>query len=149
MKKRKIKKVAVAPARHGLGVFAQRSLQASRYIGQVRGHVVADPNHTSDYCMDLGGELSLEPVAPFRYLNHSCSPNCLLVLVQVEYADGTPGETEIWLEASRDISSGEELTIDYGWPVESAMRCDCGSPSCREWIVAEHLLHTLAPSPQP
>lgn len=93
--------------------------------------------------MDLGGGLSLDPSPPFRYLNHSCSPNCMLVLLQVEYDDGTPTEGEIWLEALRDIHPGEELTIDYGWPAESAMPCDCGSPNCRGWIVAEELLEAL------
>lgn len=95
--------------------------------------------------MDLGNERSLEPTAPFRYLNHSCSPNCELILVQVEYDDGTPSDTEIWVEAGRDIQSGEELTIDYGWPAESAIACDCGSPNCRGWIVAEELVDAVIP----
>ncbi len=134
-----MKKVAVEPARHGLGVFARRRLLARGYVGRIRGEIVADPNYSSNYCMDLGDDKSLEPTAPFRYLNHSCAPNCLLVLLEVEYEDGSPSETEIWLEAARDIQPGEELTIDYGWPVESAMPCDCGSPNCRGWIVAEEL----------
>lgn len=143
MKQRRMKKVTVEPARHGLGVFAERRLSARAYVGRIRGEVVADPEHSSDYCMDLGGGLALEPAPPFRFLNHSCTPNCLLVLVQVEYEDGSPTEAEIWLEAERDIAPGEELTIDYGWPVESAMPCDCGSPNCRGWIVAEELRDTV------
>lgn len=143
MKQRRVNKVAVEPARHGLGVFAKRHFAARRYVGRIRGRTVADPHYSSNYCMDLGGNLSLDPSPPFRYLNHSCSPNCLLVLLQVEYDDGTPTESEIWLEAMRDIHPGEELTIDYGWPAESAMRCDCGSPNCRGWIVAEGLLDAL------
>ncbi len=147
MKQRRSKKVAVEPARHGLGVFAKRHFQARRYVGRVRGRIVSDPNYSSHYCMDLGGDLSLEPGAPFRYLNHSCSPNCLLVLVQVEYEDGSPAEAEIWLEAARDIHPREELTIDYAWPVESAMPCDCGSPNCRGWIVGEGSLEAVAQAP--
>ncbi|MDY0165522.1 MAG: SET domain-containing protein-lysine N-methyltransferase [Thermoguttaceae bacterium] len=143
MRNLRSKKVAVAPARHGLGVFAARRFSARRCVGRIRGKTVADPGYSSDYCMDLGGDLCLDPSPPFRYLNHSCSPNCLLVLTQVEYDDGTPPETEIWLEAIRDIHPGEELTIDYGWPAESPMPCDCGSPNCRGWIVAEELLDGL------
>ncbi len=140
MAKQKKRKVNVQPARHGLGVFANRRFRANRYIGRIRGRIITDPAHSSNYCMDLGGEHSLEPTAPFRYLNHSCSPNCSLVLLQVEYEDGTPSETELWLEANRDIYDGEELTIDYGWPADAAMPCNCGSPNCRGWIVAEELV---------
>ncbi len=143
MKQRRMKKVAVEPARHGLGVFARRHFSANRYVGRIRGKTVADPDYSSSYCMDLGDDLSLEPTAPFRYLNHSCSPNCLLVLLRVEYEDGSPTETEIWLEAARDILPGEELTIDYGWPAPSAIPCDCGSPNCRGWIVAEESLEAI------
>jgi len=28
------------------------------------------------YCMDIGNGRVLEPHAPFRYVNHSCEPNC-------------------------------------------------------------------------
>lgn len=143
MKQKRRTKVTVEPARHGLGVYANRPFRARRYIGRIRGRVLTDPGYSSNYCMDLGGDLSLEPTAPFRYLNHSCSPNCELVLMHVEYEDGTPAETEIWLEAERDIHPGEELTIDYGWPADAPMACDCGSPNCRGWIVAEELLDRL------
>ncbi len=143
MKQAKIKKVVVGPARHGLGVFAGRRLSAGRYVGRVHGRTLSDPHYSSNYCMDLGDHLSLEPTAPFRYLNHSCAPNCCLVQLKVEYEDGSAPDKEIWLEAARDISPGEELTIDYGWPPESALRCDCGSPNCRGWIVAEGLLNAV------
>jgi len=44
-------------------------------------------------------------------------------------------EAEIWVEALRDIMPNEELTIDYAWPADRAMRCLCGQPQCRGWIV--------------
>ena len=44
-------------------------------------------------------------------------------------------EAEIWVEAIRDIMPNEELTIDYAWPADRAMRCLCGLPQCRGWIV--------------
>ena len=44
-------------------------------------------------------------------------------------------DTEIWVEAIRDIMPNEELTIDYAWPADRAARCLCGQPQCRGWIV--------------
>jgi len=42
---------------------------------------------------------------------------------------------EIWIESTRDIFPGEELTIDYSWPADRAMKCLCGAKTCRGWIV--------------
>ncbi len=44
-------------------------------------------------------------------------------------------DAEIWVESTRDIFPGDELTIDYAWPADRAARCLCGSPNCRGWIV--------------
>lgn len=52
-------------------------------------------------------------------------------------------DAEIWVESIRDILPGEELTIDYAWPADRAMKCLCGSPQCRGWIVDPTELHLL------
>src|SRR5205807_270275 len=72
-------------------------------------------------------DLHLVPPSPMKYLNHSCEPNCgLLIRRGVE-----------WLEihALRDIVAGEELTLDYETFEEEfeAMTgpCLCQSPNCR------------------
>jgi hypothetical protein len=62
----------------GRGVFARRRVRPEQVIGVIRGQVIVDPKYTSDYCMDLGEGCSLEPASPFRFLNHSCEPNCEL-----------------------------------------------------------------------
>jgi SET domain-containing protein len=97
--------------------------------------------------MDLGGPYSLEPGEPYRFLNHSCDPNCELLLIDVEDEDGRLLLPEIWLSALRDIEPGEELTIDYGWPAEQGIRCTCGSANCRGWIAAE--TEPLPETPEP
>jgi SET domain-containing protein len=64
-----------------------------------------------------------------RWINHSCEPNCEVVL-----EDG-----RLYVEAIRDITQGEELAYDYNFilPVRhsAAMKrrfpCTCGSESCR------------------
>jgi len=44
-------------------------------------------------------------------------------------------DAEIWIESTRDIMPDEELTIDYAWPADRAVKCLCGAPQCRGWIV--------------
>jgi hypothetical protein len=43
-------------------------------------------------------------------------------------------DAEIWIEAIQDIMPDEELTIDYAWPADRAVKCLCGKPKCRGWI---------------
>ena len=44
-------------------------------------------------------------------------------------------DAEIWVETLRDIMPNEELTIDYAWPADKAVKCLCGASQCRGWIV--------------
>jgi len=60
------------------------------------------------------------------FINHSCEPNLWM-------------ENESTLVALRDISTGEEVTMDYAmhfadpeWKMRS--ECRCGSPLCRQII---------------
>ena len=127
--------VRVGPSEYGLGVFSLKSFTTDDWISQIEGEIIHDANYESDYCMSLGENSALEPTAPYRFLNHSCQPNCSLVEVEVEYDDGT-FVTELWLQGEKDIAPGEQMTIDYAWPAESAIPCRCGSAGCRNWIVA-------------
>jgi SET domain-containing protein len=72
-----------------------------------------------------------------RWINHSCAPNC-----QVE-EEGT----KIFIDACRDIRSGEELTYDYnlqlGEPhtraAQRAHACFCGTRRCRGTMLGERI----------
>ena len=44
-------------------------------------------------------------------------------------------DAEIWVESIKDIMPNEQLTIDYAWTADRAMKCLCGSAQCRGWIV--------------
>jgi len=131
--------VEVAPATCGQGVFALRSFEPEDVIGLVEGEVIDDPDYGSLYGMDMGGNWTLEPGAPFRFLNHRCQPNCGLMVEDTD--EGVP--PRIWVEALTVIEPGEELVIDYAWPAEFAMACLCGSPQCRGWIVDANQLHEV------
>ena len=134
--------IRIGAAKYGQGVYATQSFETAESIGRVRGYVVYDPDYFSDYCIELSDNCSLEPAAPYRYVNHSCSPNCQFVHYDTEGDDGIV-EGEIWLETIRPIEEGEQLTIDYAWPASGAILCGCESKSCRGWIVAEEEVEQL------
>jgi hypothetical protein len=142
--------VRVSPSAHGLGVFSLRPFHGQQLIGRVAGEIQADPNYESDYCMELGSHLALEPAAPFRYLNHSCQPNCALVEIKARNPQPSGGKTELWVEALVEIDPGEQMTIDYAWPANGAIPCECGAVNCRGWIVAADERDQVDPArPQP
>ena len=122
----------------GLGVFSKSLVKTGRAIGRVHGEIMPS-NHRSHYCVGFGDQ-ALEPFPPYRFLNHSCEPNCEFIewkIVDEESAKedpSTPKPIELWLHAIKDIPQGEELTIDYGWNWQSAIPCRCGSRNCRRWI---------------
>lgn len=131
----------------GQGVFASQDYRRGEPVGIVTGRILDDPDHSSDYCMDLGEPYSLEPEAPFRFLNHSCSPNCQLVLYEYDVDD--PRQNEMHVEAIRRIRPGDELTIDYAWPADQAIPCGCESRGCRGWIVSADEVHLVTTGRQP
>jgi hypothetical protein len=128
----KLLSVRVAPAAYGDGVYACRSFKRKERIGRVYGEVVGGEGG-SEYAIDLGDDRLLEPGTPFRYLNHSCDPNCELLNFTPEHA--APHEYEVYVQATRRIAQGEQLTIDYAWAADVAIRCGCRSERCRGWIV--------------
>ena len=125
--------VEIKPSHVGLGLFALVELERGDVIGELDGQLIEDPNYESDCCIYLEDDLSLEPIAPFRFLNHCCQPNCRLYYCPAE--DDEP--LALWVEAIEPITPGTELTIDYNWAADVAIPCQCGSPECRGWIVAE------------
>jgi uncharacterized protein len=128
------KRVRVGETALGRAVFALRNFRPGQVIGVIQGAVVNDPEYGSEYCMDLGHHRSLEPIAPFRYLNHSCAPNAeIITFTYGPYATDRP--SQLFLEAIRPIAPGDEITIDYAWSAECAIPCRCGSTDCRGWVV--------------
>jgi hypothetical protein len=136
--------VRVGPSPHGLGVYSLRSFVAHQRIAPIRGQIIDDPDYESDYCMELGENSALEPESPFRFVNHSCQPNCEILEVELTpVRDGDPGVHELWLGTLRAIPAGAQLTIDYAWPASAAIPCRCHSAKCRGWIVAPSQRHLV------
>ena len=117
----------------GKGVFARRQIQEGLLLSEIHGKVLDDYPEDSSYCMALPSGKLLEPAAPLRFLNHSCDPNC--ELFYWEDQDITLQEDRLWLQTIRPIVPGEQLLIDYCWPADAAIPCQCGAATCRGWIV--------------
>ena len=121
-----------ASAIQGRGLIAIAPIAATELVAIKGGHIVSTATlaslperlRNSEIQIENGFHLAAveedeyEPVMLF--LNHSCEPNV-----------GFAGNTV--LVAMRDISPGEELTTDYALfdDNDEAMRCRCGTPSCR------------------
>lgn len=125
----------------GLGVFTLTPIRSGRAVGRVLG-TLKPKDFRSDYCIEFGDN-TLDPAPPYRFLNHSCTPNCEFIEwkidegVDLKEGKNHPVILELWLHALRFIQVGEELTVDYGWDWHSAIPCLCGSPNCRGWICKE------------
>ena len=71
-------------------------------------------------------DMHVEPDGVAVLMNHSCDPNCGVVI--------RSGVAEIEIRALRPIAAGEEITIDYDtfeYEVALGGPCRCGSLKCR------------------
>ncbi|KWA71738.1 SET domain-containing protein-lysine N-methyltransferase [Burkholderia ubonensis] len=127
---------------HGRGVFAVRPLRAGERIFEYLGESTTwqaavqryesrgDDAHTflfglSDGRVIDGGRGGNSA----RWLNHACAPNCETVEI-----DG-----RVFINATHDILTGEELFIGYALEVDESTSnderatywCKCGVPACR------------------
>lgn len=136
-----VETIRISECSTGLGIFATRPYPESAVIGEITGDVHARP-YGSSYSFDLENGQQLEPHEPFRYVNHSCDPNCEFDWIEEPDAHGQT-LFRLYLIALRDIAPEEQFTIDYNWPASYAIQCDCRSPLCRGWVVAEYEIDKL------
>jgi SET domain-containing protein len=127
---------------HGLGVFAVRAIprrtRVLQYMGKRLTREEAEAIRDKTYCFKVDNDYTIDGLAtwnPAGFINHSCKPNC-----ESWVFDGT-----IWIVASRDIAPGEELTFNYGYPLEGLRQhpCHCGAPNCVGYMVAEKFFSTV------
>lgn len=94
----------------GLGLFARVTIKDGDFILEYTGERIAtafaDALNTK-YLFEINKAWTIDGSPrsnTARYINHACEPNC--------EADIKKGK--IMIHACRDISIGEELTMDYG-----------------------------------
>ncbi|XP_055007326.1 histone-lysine N-methyltransferase 2C isoform X1 [Boleophthalmus pectinirostris] len=129
----------------GLGLFAARDIEKQTMVIEYTGTVLRNEvairkektyrsrNRTvfmfridSEHVVDatLTGGLA-------RYINHSCSPNCVAEVVTFERG------FKIIISSISRIGKGEELCFDYQLDSvegQHTIACHCGAPECRKWI---------------
>jgi len=108
---------------HGLGIFTSVSIAAGEEIMIIKGEVISESecvrreeDENNVYIFWNGDNyIDVSNTAKIKYINHSCSYNC-----EVRDRD----DETLWLAATKDIQSGEELVIDYGYD-EIYKSCSC------------------------
>jgi SET domain-containing protein len=128
---------------HGLGVFATRRIRKGtrivEYLGERVSHAEADrryeskdanDNHTFLFIVDRKTVIDAGVDGnDARYFNHSCDPNCESVVEN----------RRVFIEATRTIEPGEEMTYDYQIQrekedppnIDEIFACRCGFAKCR------------------
>jgi len=123
---------------HGLGGFAKTNLAKGARIVEYIGEKIdkqesarrCEGNNVYIFCLnaqqDIDGNVEWNPA---RLLNHSCAPNC----------EAECEHDRIWVVASREIQTGDELTFNYGFDLEDYREypCRCGAQNCVGYMVAE------------
>jgi SET domain-containing protein len=147
-KRRRLFAVRRSPI-HGKGVFAlgiiPKGTRIIEYKGERISHEEADKRYSelhanSPHTMlfTVNDEVVIDATRrgnSARWINHSCAPNC-------EIEDEND---RIFIDARRDIHSGEELSYDYnlqlGEPHTKAAKrahaCFCGARRCRGTMLGE------------
>jgi SET domain-containing protein len=131
----------------GLGAFAIRHIPAGtrliEYAGERLTPEQADERYPDDgerhhtFLFAIDDDVVVDAAVDgneARFLNHSCDPNCDVVVE----------DKRLWIETIRDVEPGEELVYDYAFILPerhtpAAKRrypCYCGSEKCRGTILA-------------
>lgn len=117
----------------GLGLFATAPIAKGEVVGTLGGRVIDDAelrqisrtrSKYNSAAIGEGVNVLLEDDEVIARGNHSCDSNLWM-------------RDEFTLEARRDITTGEEATIDYAMQTSVAdweMACNCGSPQCRKLV---------------
>ncbi|XP_031333016.1 histone-lysine N-methyltransferase 2C-like isoform X3 [Photinus pyralis] len=129
----------------GLGLYAARDLEKHtmviEYIGEIIRTELAETRekkyeakNRGIYMFRLDEERVIDATlcgGLARYINHSCNPNCVAEIVEVDR------DLRIIIFAKRRIQRGEELAYDYKFDIEDdkhKIACMCGAPNCKKWM---------------
>lgn len=116
--------IAVRDARLGDSAFATRAFSAGDVLATGWGPISRE---RTKYTIQVDLDTHVVPPDPIRFLNHSCDPNCGLLL--------RSGVNRMEVHALREIEEGEELTLDYeSFEMEFKVLtgpCLCLASTCR------------------
>ena len=126
---------------HGRGVFATAAIRKGTRIIEYKGRRMSERAADEQYGDDEGPHTFLFLLDnaividanrggnSARWINHSCRPNC----------EAIEEDGRMYIEATRNIRAGEELTYDYNLVVgerhtpalKRQYACGCGARNCR------------------
>lgn len=133
----------------GLGAFATRAIPAGTRLIEYAGERLTPDeaearypdtpeqrHHTFLFAID--DEVVVDASVngnEARFLNHSCAPNCDVVV----------DAQRLWIETIHDIEVGEELVYDYAFilperhtpAAKKRYPCHCGAITCRGTMLAK------------
>ena len=141
--------LVVRPSRiHGQGGFARRRIlrgtRVVEYTGERITHEEADARYDDaamerhhTFLMTVNRRWVIDAAVggnEARFINHSCEPNCQIVV----------SRGRVFIEALRDIDPGEELSYDYAYEretgddavAETRFPCRCGAVDCRRTLLS-------------
>ncbi len=117
---------------NGKGLFATQEIKKGELIGYIKGNLKFQPNKNKKISLEnpnwvgLAEDKWIDPIKPFVFWNHSCSPS-----------SGINGSVSVC--ALRNIKAGEEVTVDYAiTEVDTLweMQCSCHEKNCRKIITS-------------
>ncbi len=125
---------------NGSGLHTKKPLRSGEKVGLIHGEIEIIREWTpflskiSPNWIGIGRYSWINTKnSPFRYINHSCSPNTYIV-----------GKRTV--VALKNIAANEEVTMDYSFteadPGWSIPKCNCGSKQCRRVIGPVYSLDT-------
>jgi hypothetical protein len=119
----------------GKGLFAAQQIKKGtriiQYIGQrISKEETAERLYQGNqYIFEFNDRYNIDGKTlknKARYINHSCDPNCDILITK----------RTIWIVAKRDIQAGEEFSYNYGFTAKQH-RCQCGAKNCCGYILGE------------
>jgi hypothetical protein len=102
----------------GKAIYAARKFNLGEKVLTFQGKII---NERGIHTLQIGIFENLLVDEPWRYVNHSCNPNC-----------GIKDKTT--LVAMKKIEENEEITFDYAMTeqkLQNPFQCLCGSDNCR------------------
>ena len=122
---------------HGRGAFAVQDLPPGIRLAEYGGERITKAESLrrcqagNHFIFTLDAEWDLDGSGPdndARLFNHCCDPNCEAVV----------DNGRIWLQSTRAVRAGQELTFNYGYDLTDYRDypCRCGAPNCIGYMVA-------------
>jgi uncharacterized protein len=125
-----LKIIAKDGSQFGRGIFAIDHIRENEVICTMQGPLITREEHINKYGslmftdpLQIGLELYIDLIEPYRSFNHACEPNAGIC------EDGV-------IFALTNIKAGEEIFFDYSTTCDDewTMVCGCSSQKCRKRI---------------